>query len=226
MSESNNGSGQISYLSELGRKSIHITSLLIPIIYLHIDHATGIMILMGMTTFSILVDVLRHYHEPTRLLLMKTVGPLLRQHEVENTALRLTGASWVLIAATFTLSAFPTIVGVTAFTVLIVSDTFAALIGRRIESRPFLDKSLAGSTAFAVTAVIVVAVYAIIFDMPYTYWIAGILGAFIGSVVEASSVRLRMDDNITIPFSLAITMMLVDWLANAVGSPSFIWLVQ
>jgi len=225
MSAGNSTGKQISYLSEVARKSIHLTSVLIPIIYLHIDHVTGIGILLAMTTVSLLIDVLRHYHAPSRALLMKTVGPLLREHELTGGKMRLTGATWVLIAATLTLGVFPTIVGVTAFTVLIVSDTFAALIGRRYGKRRFLDKSVVGSTAFAVTGFIVVAVYGSIYGMPYTFWTVGAIGAVVSSVVEAGSVRLHLDDNITIPFSFAITLMLGEWIARAVGAPSFIFLV-
>ncbi len=225
MSEGNSTGNQISYLSEVGRKSIHLTSVLIPIIYLHIDHVTGIGILLSMTTVSLLIDILRHYHAPSRDLLMKLVGPLLREHELTGGRMRLTGATWVLIAATLTLGVFPTIVGVTAFTVLIVSDTFAALIGRRYGRKRFLDKSVVGSAAFAITGFGVVAVYGSIYAMPYTFWLVGAIGAMVSSVVEAGSVRLHLDDNITIPFSFAITMMLGEWIARVVGAPSFIYLV-
>jgi len=216
---------QISYASELGRKSIHLSSLLIPITYLRIDHVTGIGILLAMTAVSLLIDILRRYHAPSRRILMSLVGPLLREHELTDGPLRLTGATWVLIAATLTLGAFPTIVGVTAFTVLIVSDTFAALIGRRFGRRRFLDKSIVGSTAFAVTGMVVVAVYGWIYAVPASFWVAGAAASVVSAVVEAGSVRLRMDDNITIPFSFAITMLLSDWVAQLLGLSTFIhWL--
>ena len=225
MSTGNQTAQQISYLSEVGRKSIHLTSVLIPIIYLHIDHVTGIGILLAMTSVSLLIDILRHYHAPSRDLLMKLVGPLLREHELTGGRMQLTGATWVLIAATLTLGVFPTIVGVTAFTVLIVSDTFAALIGRRYGRRPFLDKSVVGTVAFAITGMIVVAVYGSIYAMPYPFWVAGAIGAVVSGIVEAGSVRLHMDDNITIPFSFAITLMLGEWIARVVGASSFIFMV-
>lgn len=225
MTDGNKGKSQISYSSELGRKSIHLVSLCIPIIYLNINHVTGILILVAMTVTSFAMDLLRHWHAPSRQLLMKVVGPLLRKHEVESDPLRLTGATWVLIAATLSLSVFPTIVGVTAFTVLIVSDTCAALVGRLIKTRPFFDKSLGGSTVFAVSAVIVVGIYASIFDLPTSFIIAGAFGAVISAIVEAASVTLRMDDNISIPFSFAITLMISEWVALELGAQSFIWSV-
>jgi len=220
-----NGGNQISYSSELARKSIHITSLLIPIIYLQVERRTGILILICMTLVSVLIDVGRYYHEPTRRILMKLVGPLLRTHELANGGIKLTGASWVLIAATLTLSVFPPLVGVTAFSILIVSDTFAALVGRRYGVKKFIDKSVVGSVTFAITAMIVVCVYGLIFGAPWTFWAAGAIGAVAAAIAEASSIRLRLDDNIAIPFSFGITMMVFEWLMRGTSLPSFAYLI-
>lgn len=225
MSVEHDNGQQISYASELARKGIHLASLGIPTIYLHIPHQTGIVLLMAMTAVSFAIDILRHYHEPSRRLLMVAFGKLLRDHEVQTGNLRLTGATWVLIAATATLGVFPTIVGVTAFTILIVSDTFAALIGRRFGVRRFLDKSVVGTLTFILTAIAVVVVYDLIYTLPLTYLIAGTIGSVIGGVVEAGSVTLKMDDNISIPFSIAITMMLCDWLFRSIDLVSFIYLL-
>lgn len=216
---------QISYHSELGRKSIHLSSLGIPAVYLNIDHVTGIGILLAMTLVSLVIDVARYYHTPTRLLLTRLVGPLLRAHEADQGKFTLTGATWVLIAATLTLGAFPTIVGVTAFTVLIVSDTSAALLGRRFGRRPFLDKSLVGTLAFAISGMAVVVFYGLLYQMPMAYLAWGAVASVVSSVVEAGSVRLHMDDNITIPFSFAVTLMLGEWTTHLMHSASFVHLL-
>ncbi len=174
-----------------------------------------------MAAVSLGIDVLRHKHEPTRRLLMKLVGPLLRSHERENGTLTLTGATWVLIAATLTLGAFPPAVGVTAFSVLIVSDTFAALVGRRFGKTRFLDKTVAGTATFIVTACGVVAAMGVTYSMPWTFWLAGAVGAVAAGITEASAVRLKLDDNIAIPFSMAIAMMIVDRVVRTLGEPGF-----
>ena len=221
------GDTQISYGSELARKSIHLTSLLIPIIYLQVEHNTGILILIGMTLVSFLIDVGRHYHKPTRDLLMKMVGPMLRDHELVGGRMRLTGATWVLVAATLSFAVFPTLIGVTAFTILIISDTFAALVGRRYGGKRFLDKSVIGTLTFVVTAVIVMAIYGVIFTAPWTFFVAGTIGAIAAALAEASANRMHMDDNITIPFAFGITMMLCEWIVRGLGLPNYTtnWLV-
>lgn len=225
MTQTSEHGTQISYLGELGRKSIHLSNLGIPAVYLHIDHTTGIFILIGMTVVSLAIDLVRHVHAPTRALLMKYFGAMLRKHEVDDGQLRLTGATWVLIAATLTLGVFPTIVGVTAFTTLSISDTSAALIGRRFGGRRFLDKTLVGSAAFALTSIGVVAFYATMFQMPLSFICVGIVAAVVSSIVEASSTRLRMDDNLSIPSSFALTMMAGEWCVQSLHLGTFAYLV-
>lgn len=218
--------GQITYRDELARKSIHMLSLCIPIIYLQVPHAVGVAVLVCMTLVSLGIDIARHYHTPTRELLMRFVGSLLRQHEQNDRRLTLTGATWVLIAATLTLGGFPPVVGVTAFSVLILSDTFAALVGRRYGVRRFLDKTLVGTTTFVVVAWLVTVVVGSIYGLPWTFWFAGAVGSVCAALVEASAVRTGLDDNIAVPFSMAIVMMIVEGVLRAMEQPAFSHLLR
>lgn len=213
--------GQISYGSELVRKSIHLMSLAIPAIFLNTPHSTGIALLLGGTIVSLGIDIARYFHKPSRDVFMKYMGSLLRKHETDKTKFILTGATWVLIAATLTLGIFPPAVGVPAFTVLIVSDTFAALVGRRYGVRPFLDKSLVGTSTFIVTSWMVVAVIGSLFALPWTFWAAGCIGGTCAGIAEAAAVRTKLDDNIAIPFSMAIIMMLLEQVFLALHYPGF-----
>lgn len=212
---------QITYGNELARKAIHIASLGIPIIYLQIPHSLGIGLLVGMTITSLLIDVLMHFHGPTRALMMKMVGGLLRQHEKQAEHFRLTGASWVLIAATLTMWLFPTSIAVTAFTILIVSDTFAALVGRRYGRRPFLDKSFVGAVTFMITGFGVVLTYWSLYDLPSTFLWCGAIGSVVGAITEAGSTSLKVDDNISVPTSIGIVMWLLEFGFRSFGQPGF-----
>ena len=215
-------SEQISYTSELARKGIHLSSLMIPIVYMQLEHWTGISILVGMTLTSLLIDVLMHYHPATRRIMHRLVGKMLRPHEVTAEVFRLTGASWVLIAATLTFLLFPMVISTTAFTVLIVSDTAAALIGRRFGKRRFFDKSLIGTTFFILTAIGVTAVYQSIFQAGPWFLVSGAVASIVCGVVEAASIRLKLDDNISIPSSFALTMLAMNWLSQYLNVSSFL----
>ena len=215
-------SEQISYTSELARKGIHLSSLMIPIVYLQLDHWTGISILTAMTIASLLIDAMMHYHAPTRRVMHALVGPMLRPHEIASEVFRLTGASWVLIAATMTFLVFPKVISTTSFTVLIVSDTAAALIGRRFGKRRFFDKTLVGTTFFVISAILVSMVYQHVFHLGPWFLVSGIVASLVCGVVEAASTRLNLDDNISIPSSFALTMLAMDSLGEFFSMASFL----
>lgn len=212
---------QIPYQSELARKTVHLAALGIPIIYLNVNRGAGLMMLVAMAIVSICIDLLIHYHEPTRKVVLALVGPIMRTHELSRDRFLLTGASWVLISALATMAIFPKSVAVTAFTILIVSDTFAALVGRRFQGPAFLDKSLIGTITFVVTAWLVVLTYGWIYDMPWTYFACGVVGGVVGGIVEAASIRLKLDDNFSIPFSISVVMCFLGWLVVIANLPNY-----
>jgi dolichol kinase len=83
-------------------------------------------------------------------------GFLLRQHEVDTGKKNLNGATYVLISALICVIIFPKIFFVTAFTILIISDSLAALIGRKFGRHKLFAKSLEGTLAFFISASIVI----------------------------------------------------------------------
>jgi dolichol kinase len=199
-----------SYGVELVRKSIHLCSLSIPIAYYFISKSTALSILIPITVVFALSDILRLTHEPTRLLYAKLLGWLLRPHERHATEKRLTGATYVLLSATLSIIVFPKLIVITAFSILIISDTVAALVGRKFGRRPFLNKTLEGTLGFFLSAVLVVLVTPKAEGLPLEYAV-GIVAACIGAIVEACSAVV--DDNLTIPLSIGAAMwILYIWL--------------
>jgi dolichol kinase len=193
----------IEYKAEIARKGIHLSSLSIPIIYYFISRDLAIEILLPVTSAFLAVDLLRHYHQPTAQLFYKIFRFMLRKHEQDENSKRLNGATNVLIAATLCVILFPKLIVLTAFPILIVSDSMAALIGRRFGKKRFLKKSVAGSLAFFIFALVVIA-----FTPKFNYsageYLIGIIAAAIGTVVEAAS--WEVDDNLSIPLSIGVAM--------------------
>jgi dolichol kinase len=190
--------------------------------YLNVGHGTAIGILLALTVASLIVDLLMHVHSPTRSFMLKYFGGMLRPHETTSERIHLTGASWVLIAALLTFAVFPKIISVTAFTILNVSDSFAALIGRRFGKRQFFDKSLVGSLAFMLSASAIVIFYGWLFASPPAFFLGGFAACIITAIVEASSTRLSIDDNLSIPFSFGLTMMVLHQVVQTFGYRSFL----
>ena len=199
--------GTIDYRDELVRKLIHLFSLSIPIIYYFIPSSTSIAILFGLTIFALVVDGGRFISKSFAKIFYQAFGFLLRKHELDKEKKNLTGATYVLLSALICALIFPKVIFVTAFTILIISDTTAALIGRKFGKRKFLRKSFEGTLSFFISASIVVFFTPKVADFPMEYMI-GFLAAFVGAIVENISYGFA-DDNLTIPISVGVTMLLL-----------------
>lgn len=212
--------GTIHYRDELVRKLIHLFSLSIPIIYYFIPSSISITILICLTIFALIIDGGRFISKSFAKIFYKTFGFLLRKHELDNEKKNLTGATYVLLSALICAIIFPKVIFVTAFTILIVSDTMAALIGRKFGKRKFLRKSFEGTLSFFISASIVVIFTPKIGDFPMEY-VIGFIAAFLGAIVENISYGLA-DDNLTIPISIGLTM----WALYALIFPNLDLILQ
>lgn len=202
-----------SYAVEFVRKTIHLCSLLIPVVYYFIPKSTTLAILVPLTLVFGLSDLIRIYHPPTRDLYHKLFGWLLRKHERDDNERHLNGATYVLLSACIFVWLYPKVIFITAFSILIISDTLAALIGRKFGRRPFFKKSLEGTVAFFLSALLVVALAPKATGIVEEYFIGG-LAALVGAVAEAWVTGL--DDNLTIPLVVGTTM----WVLYVLFLPS------
>jgi dolichol kinase len=202
--------------SEVIRKSIHLSSIGIPLIYGLAGREIMLWLLVPVTIISLIVEFLRMRVPVVEAKLRRVFGTIMREHELREHKAKLSGATWVFLSATICVIVFPTIIAITGFTILIVSDTAAALFGRRFGRHRFLEKSLEGSGAFYVTAMMVVTFVMLLFDAPTIFLTTGAAAAFAATAAEAFSHGANIDDNLTIPTSYGI----VQWALLALsGGP-------
>jgi dolichol kinase len=202
-----------SYTAEIVRKGIHLSSLAIPVVYYFLSRSTALTILIPLTLAFLLSDLTRLFFPAIGRLHEQIFGWLLRTHERLDRGRHLTGATYVLLSAVLCVWIFPKVIVITSFAILIISDSAAALIGRRFGNHPFLAKSLEGSFAFFSTALIVVALAPKIANLPGEYLI-GTAAAVLGTLVEAAG--LDIDDNLSIPLSIGTAL----WLLYAAFLPT------
>jgi len=207
-------SATIHYRDEVVRKLIHLCSLSIPIVYYFIPRNDALIILGAVTTFALVIDLLRQFSGRFGKIFHSFFGFLLRKHELDQKKKNLNGATYVLISALICVFVFPKVIFITAFSILIISDSMAALIGRKFGKHKFLSKSLEGTLAFFLSAIIVV------FFVPkiegqFLEYLIGILAAAIAAIVENISYGW-MDDNLSIPVSIGLTMwgLYIWWLPH------------
>jgi dolichol kinase len=202
MNQTDNGT--IQYRDELIRKLIHLCSLSIPIVYYFIPRMSAIIILGALSVFALSLDFCRHFLSGVGSLFNALFGFMLRKHEIDSTKKNLNGATYVLVSALLTAIIFPKVIFITAFAILIISDSMAALLGRKYGRHKFLAKSLEGTLAFFISAVIVCCVTPKI-EYSVTEYLIAIVASAIGAIVENVSFGFA-DDNLTIPMSVGFTM--------------------
>jgi dolichol kinase len=199
--------GTINYRDEVVRKLIHLCSLSIPIIYYFIPQSNAIIILTILTVLAVVLDVSRLYSPRVGKLFYMVFGFILRKHEVDGIKKNLNGATYVFISALLGVIIFPKFLFLTAFPILIISDSTAALIGRKYGKHKLMAKSLEGTLAFFVSASIVVLLTPKLNGSISEYFI-GFIAAAIGAFVENISFGIA-DDNLTIPISVGLSMWLL-----------------
>jgi dolichol kinase len=178
-----------------------------PAIYFFVAKTSALKILIPLTVAFLIVDVARHYHTTTAKFFYRIFGFMLRKHERDNRAKNLNGATWFLMTATFCVAIFPKYVTVTSFAILVFSDTAAALIGRRFGRRRFRGRSFEGSVAFVVAALFVIVLTPKI-EYHFGEYLICAFAATTGATAEVLSCD-KIDDNISIPISIGVTMWLL-----------------
>ncbi len=190
---------------ELARKLIHLSSVSIALIYCSITRELALILLTILFAGFLVVDLMKNFVPPLSRWYHDTFDPLLRKHELEKKPLQFNGATNITLSALLLVFFFPKIIAITCFAMVAVSDTMAALIGRKYGRHRFGSKSYEGSLAFLVTSLLIAVI------IPRLDLTAGIITALVATLVEALPIRLnrvKIDDNLTIPIISALTCYL------------------
>jgi dolichol kinase len=194
----------VSFQWELMRKGIHLCSLSIPILYYYVSRSLALTVLIPGAAVFLGGDLLRLFHKPSFELYKRIFGRMLRTHEQLENKRTFNGATWVLFSALFCVLVFPKLIAITASSILIISDTTAALVGRRFGTRSYRGKTLEGSTAFVASATIVLLFTPKVAYLPVEFMI-GIVAAVFGAIAEIFSFNI-IDDNFAIPVTIGFTL--------------------
>lgn len=211
---------QISMKQELMRKGIHIASLSIPIFYIWNTRKTMLWIFVPLTLVCLVFEYSRFFFPAVQNFISRYFGAMMREHELK--AGKLTGATFVIISALLCVLIFPKNVMIPAFAVLIISDTCAALIGRRYGRHKLFNKSFEGSGAFAVSAWLVTALFGYVLNAPQAFYYAGCIASVVAAFAEAISWGVNIDDNFTIPISYGSVIWGILSLLNLPEIKSFL----
>lgn len=191
-----------NFKQELLRKLIHLSSLWIPILYLNVKTAFMLKILLPLSTMAIMIEILRRFFPAFNNFILSIIGKLMRNTEEKS----FTGATYLFISSTLTIAFFDKEIAIFALTILIISDSLSALVGKKIGKIPVAGKTLEGSLAFALSAFLVYYIYInyYFFDLPL---IASSFAILAATLAELFSKKLKIDDNFTIPLVISLTLV-------------------
>jgi len=181
---------------EVARKTIHLSSLSIPVIYSFITRELALILLLPLFTGFFLVDLLKNFIPPVSRWYHNTFDSMLRTHEIKGEKNHLNGATCITMSALLLVLFFPKVIVIAAFSMVAVSDTLAAIIGKAFGKHRFGQKSIEGSMAFFLSALVIMLL------VPEIDPGIGFAMAVVATVTESFVVQVRgfrIDDNLTIP---------------------------
>lgn len=198
---------RMTYWDEIRRKAIHLGSAAFPLVYWLTDRTVMLWILVPLVAFALIAETARQFIPAVEAFVQRWLGTIMR---VEEKRL-FTGATYVVISCLIMIYFFPKEIAITTLLFMSISDAAASLVGIRVGGPRFLGKSLAGSTAFFVTAVAIA-----LWQLPGRL-IVGLAGAAVATVAEALSLRwgpVKIDDNFAIPLASGGAMCLLERLIS------------
>ena len=193
---------RFSYTAEVGRKTLHLLALVIPLGMWVLGTPAALYVLIAGAGVAVAADVARAHLPAFNDEIRRVFGPLMRTKELPAVGEGVTfnGATCVLVGAALLLLVFPLRVAVPVLTMTMLADAAAALVGRRLGRHPWgrLSATVEGTAAFVATGLGVVALFPTIAPGPAT---AGVL---VAAVVEA--LPLPGNDNVRVPLVAALVV--------------------
>ena len=187
--------------SEYFRKIIHIFNLVIPFTYLFIleSRFQVLCILVPLTLFAIVIEYLRVRSVIIKKIFNNFLKSMLRIHEIDG---KFTGATWVFIGSTLTISIFPKEIAVISLVYMSLGDATAGLVGEKFGKTKFYNKTIEGSIAGLIVCLL--SGYFVHLTLPLVVVFSG---AFAAMFIELMPISI--DDNLSIPLFGGTIMVIV-----------------
>ena len=199
-----------NYDTELKRKIFHSMSAVFPLLYLFVPKLTMVVILMITTGIALSLDISRHYNTVIQDIINKFFAEIMRQEE-KNGNFKLSGVSYMFLGLFISCVLFSKGLAIASFLILIISDSLAALIGKRFGIPLKNGKSFEGSAAFCISAILIgIFTYTLV---PYkSGFLVIIIASIATSLVEYHTNKIKINDNLTIPLCYGIVVSVLSFL--------------
>lgn len=190
-------------ITELLRKTTHLSGLFIPLLYITLDKPQMLIIVGCLTGTALVIEFLKWVSEGFRNLFFRYFKSILRTHEQKGA---LTGATFYILSTFLCILFFKKRIAIVCILFVVLGDAVAALVGIKWGRIKLIGKkSLEGSAAcfLVCTSISLIWLNPNVGINP----IVGITGAFVATVVEL--LPLRIDDNLTVSIISGVVMHLM-----------------
>ncbi|MDP6133502.1 MAG: hypothetical protein QF856_02790 [Candidatus Marinimicrobia bacterium] len=185
----------LSYRQEIYRKLIHLSSSCIPFMLWYFGKDTFQPWIISCAIILPILDYGRRHNKFLYRIYSNLFITFTRPIEQGI----LSGASWVIIGAAVTIFIFNENTAIIGLLVLSIADSAAAIVGIKFGKTQLFSKSLEGSTAFFITATIIV------FSLSSAAVYVNFIAVIAATIVELFSTP-RINDNLLIPMVLALIL--------------------
>ena len=185
----------LNFGREVARKSIHFSTSIIGFMYFYFDKTFILSLSLFLTAGFLFVDLLRIFSVQIEKYFHIVFSSMLRKRELHGD---LTGATYLFAGISLTVLLFDRNAAIASILVLTLSDPLAALIGKKFGRNKIRLKSVEGSTAFFISAAVIIWLVA-----SPDIFILLFISAFV-TFVEAAP--LFINDNLSIPLSLGLLL--------------------
>ena len=192
---------------EFNRKLVHLSSLWIPALIYFTHEGLAIILL----SIIFLGDAILEYGNFKKWKwARKSFGfiffKILRKKELNRNVFQVSGSMYVLFSAIICTMFFSKPVAVVSLTIMLISDTCAALFGKAYGTRHLRNnKTLEGTTALFVSALGITVIFNPL--LPVTY--ASILACTAATLAELYEDKIELDDNLAIPLLAGLILSIL-----------------
>ncbi len=193
-----------AFRKELMRKAIHLSSLWIPAAIYFMPKFVLVPILMIILIGNVILEYgnFRRYpwaRKSFGVLFFKT----LRNKETSREHFQFTGSIYVLVSSLLCLCLFDKVIASISLTVMLISDSAAALVGRSVGRIKFhKSKTLEGTLAFFVSALIINLLFAQVY--PFTW--GSVIACTVATLAEVYEDKIEIDDNLSVPIFMSAVL--------------------
>jgi len=200
-------SDDLSFSGELRRKALHLLALVVPGGMYVVGMPQALYVLVPLTALGLAGDVLRAYSASFNQNIRRVFGSMMRLRELPppGEGVVINGATWVLVAATLLAAVFPLRIAVPIFTMFMVSDAVAALVGRHWGRHHWgsTPRTVEGSAAFLLAGLGVMGAFA---GLPFGVKVAAVVVACVAEALPHPG-----NDNVRVPVAGALTVVVLEW---------------